>query len=296
MSGLTIAILGGLGAMVGWGVADFFAKLSIDDVGELQSLAWGHLVGTLILGVAAGIRAATATHIRYGHMDAGAVASIIFFGVLQAAVYFLLYKGFAVGQLSVLSPTFAAFSGIVALVSLAFLGETANVAKVVALVIIFGGVIMLSIVPTEGQRLRAFGAAGFNAVFLATLLAAGWTLGWDRLIHGRDPVSLAFFMYASMTAALFVVAAQQGELAVPKSISALRFFPVIGLGEAAAYVALSWGYSRTNLTSVVALLSGAFSLPTIVLARTFLRERLIRTSAIGLTAVLLGVGGLALLR
>jgi drug/metabolite transporter (DMT)-like permease len=36
---------------------------------------------------------------------------------------------------------------------------------------------------------------------------------------------------------------------------------------------ISWGYGATPHTSMVALASGAFSLPTIVLARLVLKER-----------------------
>ena len=50
------------------------------------------------------------------------IIALAFFGSLQALVYFLLYKGFGKGQVSVLSPTFASFSGFVALASMAYRG------------------------------------------------------------------------------------------------------------------------------------------------------------------------------
>jgi len=45
---LAVAILGGLGAMLGWGFADFFAKKTVDRIGDLASLVWAHLFGTAI--------------------------------------------------------------------------------------------------------------------------------------------------------------------------------------------------------------------------------------------------------
>lgn len=35
---LFIAIIAGLGAMLGWGISDFFAKKSVDKIGPLVSL------------------------------------------------------------------------------------------------------------------------------------------------------------------------------------------------------------------------------------------------------------------
>jgi drug/metabolite transporter (DMT)-like permease len=279
--------------MIGWGLADFFAKVSIDDIGELPSLAWGHLVGTIVLGILTLARAFGASDIHYGHVTVGVVASLIFFGFLQAIVYFLLYKGFAVGQVAVLSPTFASFSGIVALVSILFLGESVTVGKLLALAAVFAGVMLLSAAPAEGEQVRFFGAPGVNIVLAATLLAAGWTLGWVHLVYGRDPISFAFFMYSAMTLVLFGIAKQQ-KVSLTR-LPRRTWIPLvaIGLGEAGAYAALSWGYSSTSLTSIVVLLSGAFSLPTILLARVFLGERLQRLAVVGVAAVIVGTGILA---
>ena len=45
---LLIAILAGLGGMIGWGFADFFAKKTIDRIGDIPSLVWAHVFGTSI--------------------------------------------------------------------------------------------------------------------------------------------------------------------------------------------------------------------------------------------------------
>ena len=46
-------------------------------------------------------------------------------------------------------------------------------------------------------------------------------------------------------------------------------------------MAISLGYAETSHTSLIALLSGGFSLPTLALARLFLRERLTATQTAG---------------
>jgi drug/metabolite transporter (DMT)-like permease len=63
----------------------------------------------------------------------------------------------------------------------------------------------------------------------------------------------------------------------------------MGLGEAVAYLAISWGYSKTSLTGIVALVSGAFSLPTLVLAYFFLKERLSKLQWFSVAVIILGV-------
>lgn len=96
-SELLIAILAGLGGMLGWGLADFFAKKTIDRVGDVVSLAWGHVFGTAALLIIAlyqfGIRGEKVPLPD----NASTWLGVIFFGVLQATVYFFVYKGFAKG-------------------------------------------------------------------------------------------------------------------------------------------------------------------------------------------------------
>jgi drug/metabolite transporter (DMT)-like permease len=74
-----------------------------------------------------------------------------------------------------------------------------------------------------------------------------------------------------------------------------KFLILIGLCETIAYLAITIGYSTTSETSVVALLSGAFSLPTIILARTFLKEKVSALQTIGAVFIIIGIILLALL-
>jgi uncharacterized membrane protein len=295
VSELAIAILGGVGAMLGWGIADFFGKVSVDAVGELPSLVWGHAVGTGFLGIGVLANVGTTATNHKGLSDAATAVAVALFGVLQAVVYFLLYKGFAHGQIAVLSPTFACFSGIVALLSITALGERATTLEVLALLGIFAGVLLLSSAPSDGEPIRMFGTPGFAPVALATLLAAGWTLGWGHLAIGHKPMILAWMMYGAMTAALLAMAKAQ-RVALKVSRRGWAPLACIGVGEAVAYGALTWAYSETSRLSIVALVSGAFSLPTIALARIFLREKLARAALGGAAVVIACTALLALSR
>jgi hypothetical protein len=40
---ILIATVAGLCGMLGWGVGDFFAKKTIDIVGDMATLAWAHV-------------------------------------------------------------------------------------------------------------------------------------------------------------------------------------------------------------------------------------------------------------
>jgi len=281
---LAIAILSGLGGMFGWGSADFFAKITIDKAGPIKCLVWAHIFGTSLL-----IMAAIVQVIFLGHnLDlphGSAWLGLLFFGMLQMVVYYLAYKGFEKGQLAVLNPVFASFTGIVALVSILFLGEAVHAGLVVGLALLFIGIITLNLDPEGLKNKRLNFVPGLKEVGAATLLAALWTLGWDKLVSGHDALTYALFMYFFMTLAAIVLAlAVKEEISGDIPTTLWRLLLLMGLGEAVAYLSISWGYSSTNLTSIVALISGAFSVPTIILAYVFLKERItkIQTAAIAM--------------
>jgi drug/metabolite transporter (DMT)-like permease len=289
--GYLIAILAGLGGMLGWGLADFFAKKTIDEVGDTVSLVWAHIFGTLVLLVFALYQAIGSEQRFILPNSLNAWMLLAFFGALQALVYILVYQGFGKGQVAVLSPIFASFSGLTALFSILVFKEVVTGDMFFFLFGIFIGVILLStdFSALRERRFNFFHAAGSKEILLATLFAALWTLFWDRVVGGRDWVSYTLFMYVFMTVVLLIYAKwKKISLKITKS-HVWKFLVLIGFCEVVAYLAISLGYSATQHTSVVALLSGAFSLPVIILARIFLKERVTKMQTLGSIIVIMGI-------
>lgn len=288
---LLIALLAGLAGMLGWGLADFFAKKTIDEIGDIVSLAWAHVFGTLALVLIA-VFQVTALHKQIDiPKDFETWGLLIFFGVLQAAIYLLVYKGFGKGQVAVLNPVFASFSGLTAILSIIIFGEFVSGNQIISLVILFSGVLLLNVDlnALRSSRLNFIRVEGFKEVAIATLLASLWTLFWDKFVSGKDWLSFALFMYAIMTIAIFAYAKiRRIKLSVSKP-TVWKFLILIGLCETVAYLGISLGYSSTSLTSIVAVLSGAFSLPTIILARVFLKEKTTTLQTVGSIIIIIGI-------
>jgi len=293
-----IAVLAGLGGMLGWGFADFFAKKTIDEIGDIATLAWAHIFGTLGL-IAFAIYQYNASARDFFLPDTGKLWLLLaFFGVFQAVVYILVYKGFGKGQVAVLAPVFSSFSGITALFSILFFGEVVRGNVLVALVIVFAGILLINL-DLKGFREKRFGfmrVDGFKEVALATVFAALWTLLWDKFLGGQDWLSYSLFMYAFMTVYIWIVCYVQKIKVFFDKSHVWKFLALIGLCEIVAYLSISLGYSMTTQTSVIALLSGAFSLPTIILARAFLKEQTTRTQTLGTLVIIAGIMILAMLK
>lgn len=291
---LFIAVVAGLGGMLGWGLADFFAKKTIDKIGDVVTLAWGHIFGTIVLLAMALFQFRVLGEGSVWPHSLSEWLLLGFFGALQAAVYLLVYKGFGKGQVGLLSPVFASFSGLTAVVSVVVFNEVLGGSLLVGLIIVFAGIVLINVdvQALRARRLSFVQIQGFKEIACATVLATIWTVLWDRFIGGKDWLVYTFFMYLLMTVVILVVSYAQGRslFVVKQSIWKYLFF--IGLFETIAYLAISVGYGATSFTSVVALLSGAFSLPTIILARMFLGEKITTIQTIG---SLVTIGGIMLL-
>jgi drug/metabolite transporter (DMT)-like permease len=63
---------------------------------------------------------------------------------------------------------------------------------------------------------------------------------------------------------------------------------LIGLCDIGAYSAVAFGFGATSHPSVIVVLSSTFSLPTLLLARVFLKERLGHTQKLAACTILAG--------
>jgi drug/metabolite transporter (DMT)-like permease len=288
---LLIAICAGLGGMVGWGFSEFATKGAVDKIGTISSLVWAHIFGTVILFAVLLTRFfITDTHVSLPS-SASQWLGVIFFGFLQTAVYYFAYKAFEKGQVSILSPIFGSFAGLVALGSVLIFGEVLTLTLLPALILIFGGALLIN---TDGGaiktwRLQLRGVPGLREIVIATLLATVWTLGWDRFTGAKDWMVYTTLMFVFMTLSAYILAKINKVKLSQVDSGAWKFLWFIAIGEVVAYLAITLGYSSTSHASIVAILSGASSLPTILLARAFLKERMTKIQIIASLVIIAGI-------
>jgi drug/metabolite transporter (DMT)-like permease len=287
---LLIALLAGVGGMLGWGLADFFAKKAIDEIGDILVLVWGHVFGAAGLIAIATWRATAASPLAFPE-NLRAWLTLALFGVGQAVIYLLVYRGFGKGPVGLLAPIFASFSGLTAVLSILIFGEVIRGFLPIALPVTFAGVLLINLdaEALRSKRFRFGQIGGIKEVGIATFLAGWWTLLWNKFVGGKDSLSYVLWMYGFMTLAILTFALIRRINFGGIRSNLWTLLALIGLCEAGAYLAITFGYSVTRFTSVIAILSGGFSLPTIILARLFLREKITVSQTVGALIVIGGI-------
>ncbi|HSW80341.1 MAG TPA: EamA family transporter [Candidatus Saccharimonadales bacterium] len=294
---ITIAIIAGLGGMLGWGFADFFAKKTIDKIGDVASLLWAHTLAASVLSayiIFVLIKDGTA-----GFPDNfSGWLGVAFFGFLQAIVYIFVYKAFAKGKLAVLNPIFSSYAGLVALLSIFVFGEAVTGNIVLALLLLFCGILLMNL-DLDGlkvKKLKLDRQPGLVEIGIATVLATVWTVYWAHFIAGKNWKIYASLMYIFMTLTVIIYAkSQKNESLKVKDKTVWKYLAGIGIGEAVAYISISYGFGLTSHVSIVALLSGAFALPAVILAAVFLKEKIHLLQTIAIILILCGVALVAVI-
>jgi drug/metabolite transporter (DMT)-like permease len=296
MDELQIAIVAGLGSMLCWGLADFFAKKTIDRLGDVTTLFWGTTIGIIPLAALFIWQPIVPDKLAEG--DLAGLIFLIFLGAWSGLSYIPTYTAFGKGKVSLLSPIFASYAAVVAILSAIFLGEIIPLPRISALVIVFAGVLLISgdlkrlldIIRGKGRRREEI--AGFREIMLAVAVYSPWliTLGW--FIGGEYwvPFLLGIRIFSAIT--LFIYTRIRKIPVRVTDGSLWKYLAVIGFFDVAAFASISWGYSASPYVSIVTMLSAAFSLPTIILAMIFLKERITRTQMVG---GLIIIGGAMLL-
>ncbi len=276
-----MAILLGLGAALTYGAADFFGGLSTKRSNEFSVVVCSQVIGSALLLAALPFfldAPFTIEAFAWG-MGSGLGGGL---GVL------LLYRGLALGRMSVVAPTTGVIAASVPVLAGLLLGERPSALSLVGVVVALIAVVLVSASPDHagrrdgysGMREAVGAGVGFGGFFILLSLGGEDTGLWP-LIGSR----------AASLGVVTLIALLLGRSLRPAPGS-LRLIATAGILDVAANL-LFLEATRVGLLSLVAVLTSMYPGATVVLARFVLHERLHRLQLVGLACSALGVGLIA---
>lgn len=283
---LLFAIIGGLGAMLGWGISDFFAKKTVDKIGDTVALFWMQALGLIPLVIF------FLFNFDLSNFSLNQIPYVILWGVIDGTGYLMFYKALEKGKVSIVSPIVASYSAFSVLISALVFGEQLSSKILLILGVIFAGIMFTSIdfeeVKKDGFDKKDL-VKGVPEALLGVALFSVWFPFWDNFVSGGNWLVLVILLRAVITLFLFGVTKVSKLSTEVKDLQVVKWLVIIGLLDAIAYLTLTWGYGVTSYTSLISVLSATFSLPTLLLARIFLKEKLQLTQWGGIGLILLGL-------
>lgn len=278
-----LGVLFGLTAMLGWGLADFFAKKAVDRIGEFKTLLWAQTVGLIFLSF---------FYFVFGSGVNYTIANIVVFvitGFLGTSAYLLFYRALKKGSLSVISPIQASWVIVTVILSVLFLKETLTNTQIFAVITTIAGILLVSfryndlrglnfknILPGVPEDVVSMAFWGVNFVIIGFLVSQ---LNWFAPI---------FFLRFFMVIFLFGSTRGKRKNFEVHSKMVIPWLIIIGLFDAMAFVGFGLGV-HSEYVSIVSPVAASFPLITIILARIFLKEKLELNQKIGVMTILIGL-------
>jgi drug/metabolite transporter (DMT)-like permease len=274
-----------LGAALCWGVSDFLGGLRSRSVPLLSVLLISQAAALVVLLLGVVVRGALPP-------EATALGFAAIAGSAEVVGIAALYRGLAVGTMSIVAPVAATAPVLPLLVGLV-LGEVPAPIQGAGLVLAAAGIVVTAVKRDPTSAL----SAGLVRSVIYGLLAA---LGFGTFFVAMDAASEADILWALFVARLTAVTALSSVAAIAV-LRHVRFgirksdLPVIALIGVLIVAADAMYATATTLglLGIVAVLGSLHTVVTMGLARIYLKEHLERAQRIGVAAVLLGVLAIA---
>jgi drug/metabolite transporter (DMT)-like permease len=266
-----------LAASLSWGVGDFLAGLSSRRLQLLTVLLVSQAAGLTSLVVLVAVRGNGPPEAKY--LVYAALAGIA--GAIGLAA---LYRGLAVGSMSVVAPI-SATAAVIPVAAGVITGERPSTAQATGIALALAGVVLASRESrpdgggrgmAEGVGLALVAALGFGLLLVALGAASDADALWGTLA-----MRATSFTLLALTALLIRPSLSLGR-------TDLAALALIGVLDAAGN-ALFAVATTESLLSVAAVLAQLYPVVTVLLARIVLGERISRLQQAGVVSAFAGI-------
>ena len=272
----------GLLAALCWGSSDLVAKITAGRIGALRTALFLQYVGgiLLLLLLAQDIpllwRFPTEVYLTLG------------IGAINAVAAFCLFKGFEVGQLSIISPIASSYPALSTILAVFLLNEAVSQERLLGILAILGGIVLVSFQRKHAGTLERKRIAAGVGYAIVAFLSLGFMFFALKLVVN----DLGAFMPVLLIRIVCSLLLTGVVVLTPKHSSGLNsrdllLVGVIGVVDTVGNIGYNLGIS-IGAVSVVSTISGLFSAVTVLLAFVLLKERLVAHQGVGLLAILVG--------
>lgn len=276
-----IAVVLALASSLTYGITDFLGGLTNRSVALLSVLLISQGTGLiLLLGfvVSRGEGPPGDAFLLYAAIS----------GLSETVGVAALYRGLAVGTMSIVAPI-AATAPVVPVVVGILLGEPPTQVQGAGIALAVAGIVLTSWVRPSGGTAAAGPAPSIVFGLLAALGHGGFFVAMDVASEGDIPWALLVARFAAVMVFVAAMLFRRAPLALRAAelptIALIASIGVLIVGGDSMYAIAS----TQGLLSVVAVLSSLYPLVTIGLARVYLHERIGRLQKIGIVVCLFGV-------
>lgn len=284
MSTTILSILLGIGGMFGWGIYDFLGGVFAKQIGAFKSLYWSQLAGLISIFLLA---AAFKPNLNIPPFVM--VLSLIA-AILYSAGYLFFFKGFEIGNVSIIAATMNLWAVFTMFFSFTFMGQRLSALQTAGVVMIVLGATLASVNWSDIKKQRFQLSAGVKeAVFGAFFFGVFWNVseviseevGW---LYSTLFIKFGIIVFLSLFSLLVKRELRLNN--VPAKTK--QVIILMGVIEAGAVALVNYGLTIGDAILITPIAS-ALSIVTITLAIIFLKDKLTTIQGLGVGTAIIGI-------
>jgi len=280
-----LSILAGLGGMFGWGTSDFLANSASEKVGHSKAFFWSQIAGLALIVLLLFIFTPSFAIAPY------LIVLTIFGGIVYAIGYLFFYKGFEIGNVSVVSAVSNLHVLYIVAISFLVRGQELTFLQIPAIAFLLLGASLVSVNFNDLRKGSLSLLRGVKETLIAGVMfgVVYWPLN-EFIVEKADWLAISFITKLTAIIVVFLIASfQKQSMRIKKATRKLVvLISAVGLLEAVGVLSVTYGQSYGD-GIIVAPISSALTVVTVGLAMIFLKERITKIQGFGIVMVVLGI-------
>ena len=284
MSKALLSILSGIAGMFGWGIYDFLGGVFTKQIGPFKSFFWSQLAG-LLSGLLLFFVFTVSLNIPALVLILLPIAAILY-----SAGYLFFFKGFELGNVSIVAATMNLWAVFTMLFAFLFMGQRLSTMQTLGVTMIIAGVTLASMNWSDIRNQKFQISAGvketvagafFFGVFWNISEVISEKIGW-----------LLTTLFVKLGIVLFLLLFSfliKRELGLRNARSRTKYAIVLmGIIEAGAVAIVNYGLTIGDAILITPI-SSALSIVTITLAIIFLKDKITKLQGFGILTAIAGI-------
>ena len=270
--------------MFGWGIYDFLGGVFTKQIGPFRSFFWSQLAGLT------SVFALLFLFSTSFNIPALAVVLLPVAAILDSAGYLFFFKGFEIGNVSIVAATMNLWAVFTMLFAFLFMGQRLSAIQTLGVFMIISGVTLASLNWSDirNQKFQlssgvkeTVAGAFFFGVFWNVSEIVTEEIGW---LFTTLFVKLGIILFLLLFSLVL-----KRELNLSKASTKTKFMVgLMGVIEAGAVAIVNYGLTIGDAILITPI-SSALSIVTITLAIIFLKEKITKFQGFGILTAIAGI-------
>jgi len=284
MNTAILSILSGIGGMFGWGIYDFLGGVYAKQIGPVKSFFWSQLAGLTTIFLLMVVFTFNV------HLPVLILILIPLAAIVYTAGYLFFFKGFEIGNVSIVAATMNLWAVFTMLFAFIFMGQRLTPLQTAGVFMIIGGVTIASLNWSDIRNNRFQLSAGvketvagafFFGVFWNISEIISQEIGWfQTTLWVKFGIVLCLLIFSFLS--------KQGLGLEKVRTKTKAIIVLMGIIEVSAVAIVNYGLTIGDAILITPIAS-ALSIVTITLAIIFLKDKITKLQGLGIITAVAGI-------